>query len=331
MIRSHIIIITIFLVFTHSLLFAFGLSANLKVPLKVGAIVYSDEFLPGLEGLKAGLKELKYLNEKSVYFDIRVINGDLSRIESLLEEFYSKGIKVLFVTTTPVAIKVMQLNKKYNFKVIFNEVADPVLSNLANSLETPGKNMTGVSHAAFRMIPKRIQMALEFFYDTKKVYYLKGDLSRKLKIVSDKVDETERLLNIKIERINFGDSEYENFLKKLSMQDNSNSIIILGPDAELVINFNKIRDMSYMYGIPLVAMDSSLVERGATFAYASNFYDVGKQSSYILDMIFKGADASLIPIQLPDDVGVYINKTALKYIKNRYDLHFLHYARRCFE
>ncbi|MCB4203598.1 ABC transporter substrate-binding protein [Deferribacterales bacterium Es71-Z0220] len=318
------------IILTASMLLGYSFSSTFKIPLKVGAILYSEEFLTGVEGLESGLKDLGYGDEKEVYFDVKVINGDLGKIPAIMEEFNNEGVKVLFVTTTPIAKKVMAINDKYKFQVVFNEVADPVLSGLVNTLDKPGRNFTGVSHAAFRMTPKRIQVATEFFNKTKTIYYLSGSVEKGLEGFDKQMHETERLLNIKIKVVDFNSKAYNEFVEYISNSDNSESIIVFGISPELVRNFNSLRDISYRASIPLIPMDASLVARGAAFTYAPEFYSIGRQSAYIMDMIFKGANASDIPVKLPDKIGIYINKTALKYFQNKYDRYYLYYAERCF-
>jgi len=318
------------IIFTAGILLGYTFSSTFKVPLKVGVILYSEEFSAGVEGLKLGLKNLGYVNEKEVYFDVKIINGDLDKIPAIMEEFNNKGIKVLFVTTIPIAKKVIKVNDKYKFQVVFNEVADPVLAGLVNTLDKPGKNFTGVSHAAFRMTPKRIQVATEFFNKTKTVYYLSGIVEKELEGFYNQMHETERLLNVKINVIDYNSKAYDEFIEYVSHTDNSESIIVFGITPELVRDFNSLRDISYRASIPLISMDASLVARGAAFTYAPDFYSIGSQSAYIMDMIFKGANASDIPVQMPDKIGIYINKAALKYFRNTYERYYFYYAKRVF-
>lgn len=313
-----------------NILFGYPFSTTFKVPLKVGVILYSDEFIEGFDGLKSGLEDLGYVNEKEVYFDVKIINGDLEKIPEIMEEFNSKGIRVLFVVTTPIAKKVMSLNDRYEFQVVFNEVSDPVASGLVDTLDKPGKNFTGVSYEAFRIIPKRMQVATEFFYNTKTVYYISGVVEKDFEGFDKQIHELERLLNIKINVIDFNSKGYNEFVEYILQADNSESIIFLGTTPELVKNFNSLRDISYRASIPIISMDASLIAKGAAFTYAPDFYSIGSQSAYIMDMIFKGARASNTPVQLPDKIGIYINSTALKYFKNKYDRGYFYYAKKVF-
>lgn len=319
------------IILTVNILFGYPFSSTFKVPLKVGVILYSEDFSEGFEGLKLGLKDLGYVNEKEVYFDVKIINGDLEKIPEIMKEFNSKGIRVLFVVTTPIAKKVMALNNIYKFQVVFNEVADPVLSGLVNAFDKPGKNFTGVSHEAFRMIPKRMQVATEFFNNTKTVNYISGGVEKDFEGFDKLMHEMERLLNIKINIIDINSKAYNEFVEYISNADNSESIIFFGISPELVKNFDSLRDISYRTSIPIVPMDASLVAKGAAFTYAPDFYSIGSQSAYIMDMIFKGASASNILVQLPDKIGIYINSTALKYFKNKYDRGYFYYAKKVFQ
>ena len=123
---------------------------------KVGAIIYGKPFYASLNGLKEGLKEYGYIENKNIVYFPENINGNLKKIKPILDKFKKLNVNFIFTTTTFVALKVKSLINNYKIPVIFNEVDDPVLSGVVKSLSKPGGYLTGVSHIAAKLIPKRL-------------------------------------------------------------------------------------------------------------------------------------------------------------------------------
>lgn len=325
--RIFLFLTIFFIVFACEFSFTFTFSTPLRVAPKIGAIIYSKEFLPSFEGLKAGLLSLGYSGSNGVFYKEYVIDGDLGKIENIMDELKKDGFEIVFVTTTPAAKKVFSLNNKYNFQVIFNEVADPVSSGLVKNMDNPGMNLTGVSHGALRMIPKRIEILKEFLPELKKIYFITGNLGYLFPGEDNLLEEASKLENIEIETIvNISTDETLSLMAHKIESSNINSAVVLGISPELVRRFGSIKELCAKYRIPIMSMDSNLVKLGATMSYAPEFYHVGYQSAFIADMILKGAKASDVPVQMPDEIFIYLNHTAINQIDMKYDERFLSYA-----
>lgn len=324
--RIFLFLTIFFVVFACEFSFTFTFTTPLRVAPKIGAIIYSKEFLPSFEGLKAGLLSLGYSRSNAVFYKEYVINGDLGKIENIMDELKKDGFEIVFVTTTPAAKKVFSLNNKYNFQVIFNEVADPASSGLVKNMDDPGMSFTGVSHAALQMIPKRLEILKEFLPELKRIYFITGNFEYMFPGEDKLLEEASKLIGIEIETIDITTDETLSLMAHKIESSNINSAVVLGLSPELVRRFGPIKELCAKYRIPIMSMDSNLVKLGATMSYAPEFYHVGYQSAFIADIILKGAKASDVPVQMPDEIFIYLNDTAIKQIHMKYDERFLSYA-----
>ena len=316
-----------FVVFACEFSFTFTFTTPLRVLPKIGAIIYSKEFLPGLEGLKAGLISLGYSRSNAVLYKEYIIDGDLSRIENIMDELKRDGFEIIFVTTTPAAKKVFSLNDKYRFQVVFNEVADPLSAGIAKNMDEPGMNFTGVSHAALRMIPKRFEILKEFLPELERVYFLKGKFEHMFPGEDELLGEVSKFTGLEIKTFDISSEESLAALKnEIHKEEVKGAAIMLGLSPELVRRFDVIKGLSVTYGVPVMSMDSSLVRLGATISYAPEFYHVGYQSAYILDMILKGAKASDVPVQMPAEIFMYLNESMVRAGSYAYEEQFFSYA-----
>lgn len=317
----------LFVAFACEFSFTFTFTTPLRVAPKIGAVIYSKEFLTGLEGLKKGMISLGYTGANSIFYREYVIDGDLNKIENIMEQLKKDGFEIIFVTTTPAAKKVFSLNDKYKFQVIFNEVADPVSAGLVKSMDEPGMNFTGVSHAALRMIPKRLEILKEFVPDLKKIIFLTGRSENMFPGEDRLLEEAANLMNVEIEKIDISDDKkLLSMNEKLFGLDERYNAIMFGLSPELVLRFEAVRDLCITHNLLIMPMDSSLVKRGASVSYAPEFDHVGYQSAFIADMILKGASASDVPVQMPDEVFIYLNEDVIDKSNAGYDKRFFSYA-----
>jgi len=270
-------------------------TSSVFADVRIGVLLFSKQFEPAYLGLKDGLVELGY---KPKFF-IENINGNLKVIEGALQKFKKYDVDILFTTTTPILKEVKKHNNKFNFKIVFNEVADP------KELNVLGKDITGVSHEAFELIPKRIEMALYCFPKVKHVYYINYNSPE----FKSKTGYLKKLsytnINIPITII-----EYTELFKKLSYEENS--IFVLAPISELAQNFKNILNIADKYNIPIIPMDNIFVYMGATLSYSPDFYDIGKQTALIVSAILNGVDINHIPYQQPQKISLYINSYRVK-------------------
>ncbi|BAI79698.1 ABC transporter, substrate-binding protein [Deferribacter desulfuricans SSM1] len=262
---------------------------------RIGVILFSKQFETAYLGLKDGLTELGY-NPK---FFIENINGNLSLIKGILESFKKNNVDIVFTTTTPVLKEVKKYNNNYNFKIVFNEVADP------KELGVLGRNITGVSHEAFELTPKRVEMALYCFPKIKHTYYITYDNP----IFKSHIKYFNKVnyLDIKTPSTILG---YNELLEKNDFRNNS--LIILAPIPELAKNFKNILAVADKHNIPVIPMDNSFVYKGATLSYSPDFYNIGEQTALIVCAILNGVDINLIPYQQPQKISLYINNYRIK-------------------
>jgi putative ABC transport system substrate-binding protein len=96
-----------------------------------------------IEGFKAGLRELGFVEGQSVRFEQRAANGDLGRLPIFATELVRLNVDLIAVIGAVTARVVQKTTTA--LPVVYSVVVDPVSDGLATSLEKPGGNMTGVT------------------------------------------------------------------------------------------------------------------------------------------------------------------------------------------
>ena len=114
---------------------------------KVGLCNYlSDASLDQIvDSIKTKLAEIE--KEKPVKFEISYENceADPNVLNQIIANFIADKVDIMVGVATPVAMAMQSATEDNNIPVVFSAVSDPVGAKLVDSLEKPGKNITGTS------------------------------------------------------------------------------------------------------------------------------------------------------------------------------------------
>ena len=99
-----------------------------------------------LEALRAGLRDLGYVEGQNLVIDYRYLIGQSKTYDELAEELVRLGPDVIVVVGTPPALAVKR--KTTTIPIIMAPAADPLRTGLVASLAQPGGNVSGVRFTA---------------------------------------------------------------------------------------------------------------------------------------------------------------------------------------
>ena len=85
--------------------------------------------------------------EKGVTFDVdyQNCNADASVMQQIISNFIADGADLMVGVATPVAMTMQSMTEDNQIPVVFAAVSDPLSTELVESLEAPGANITGTS------------------------------------------------------------------------------------------------------------------------------------------------------------------------------------------
>jgi putative tryptophan/tyrosine transport system substrate-binding protein len=153
-----------FLLITALMLFA-ALPAQAQQPKKVPRIGYvstiGDPYNPGyaVEAFRQGLRDISYIEGKSIVVEYRYIEGKIDRTPDLVAELVQLKVDVLVVTgLTPVRAAKQATN---TIPIVMVTTQDPVATGLVDSFARPGGNITGTARVTRELGGKRLELFKE--------------------------------------------------------------------------------------------------------------------------------------------------------------------------
>ena len=156
---------------------AMPFAARSQAPAKVPLIVWLgiDPLVPGesavIEPLREGLRDLGYVEGKSLVFEYRHTNRRPERLPALIDEQIRQKVDVIFSARPDVLLAAMHATR--SIPIVFAAIDDPVGAGVVESLAKPGRNVTGVSwDSTPKIAAKQFQLLRELVPGTSRLAVL---------------------------------------------------------------------------------------------------------------------------------------------------------------
>ena len=111
------------------------------------------------DAFRQGLRDLGYIDGKTIIIEQRYAEGSLDRIPLLVAELVQLNVDVLVFGTSPAIRAAKQATKA--IPIVMITQGDPVASGLVDSLARPGGNITGLTRLTQDLNGKRLEVLKE--------------------------------------------------------------------------------------------------------------------------------------------------------------------------
>ncbi len=285
-----------------------------KIP-RIGYVLGSgDAKNPGLplEAFRQGLRDLGYLEEKNILFELRSAEGKIERIPSLVDELVQLKVDVLVVLTIA-SIRAAKLATK-TIPIVMLTTVDPVAAGLVNSLARPGENITGLTTLTRELGGKRLELFKESIPRITRIGVLGDADGQVLPIALKEYEAAASALGIQIQSIGVRGPSPD-LLGAFQAAAKSRVDAFITVSVPLLSRYRKqIAELMIKNRIPSMCEESSYVEAGCLMSYATNRMEQLKRGAAYVDKILKGAKPADLPIEQPTKFEFVINLKSAKQI-----------------
>jgi len=265
---------------------------------------------PAWAGFVDGMAAKGYQEGQNVRYLIDEVGSDLPSTKEKVKKLVDRDIDMLYVMGNLAgrASKEVTQEIKPELPVVFGVISNPIAAGLAESMQRPGKNITGITPYNEVTVSKRLELFKEM---------LSGNLKRVIFAWFDPATTGIENLRVAALALNLelvekrvqNRNELQAFLEELSFEQGDG--ILRATDAISGSLVNEIIALSLEKKVPLSGTNSADAQAGALMSYGANYYKVGQQASRLAEAILKGANPAEIPVELPDSFEFVINlKTA---------------------
>jgi putative tryptophan/tyrosine transport system substrate-binding protein len=256
------------------------------------------------QAIRTQLRELGYVEGRSIRLEFRNAGGDVDKLPVLAEELVREGdVDVIVTTSFPAAMAAYRATKK--IPIVAFVAADPVASGLAQSLAHPGGNVTGVAVLAEETSVKRVELMREVAPRAMRLAAVVTKVAQSPRILGP-IQETGPKLGFTVEVIRIDDpADLANALRPEVLA--GFDAFVLPPD---VILDNRKAEVVKLIGAsnkPAIFSSADWADSGGLIAFGPDFADAGRHQIEQLDRVLKGEKPADLPFDRSTRFQLTIN------------------------
>jgi putative ABC transport system substrate-binding protein len=276
---------------------------------KIGALTESWGPTPAIVGLRDGLQDLGYRENRDFAIGVRFVQGNLAELPEAARALTRQGVDLIVTSGGEHSTRAAQ-HATTTIPIVFLDGIDPISSGIVKSLARPGGNITGIADLELELVPKGLEIFRELVPGLRRVL-LVHDATNDAAVSRVKLYRAtaQRLGLTLVERGVRTEDEARSAISaiKKSEVDGIFSPALLSQNIPgLILEIAPKRAIPTMFETPFY------VERGGFASYGANKYALGRQAARLVDKILKGEKPGDIPVEQPTKFEFAINLKAAK-------------------
>jgi putative ABC transport system substrate-binding protein len=277
--------------------------AQQRRPARIGVLHH-----PWTAGLRRGLRDLGYVEDKTIVIDERGSDGRYERLDGLAEELIDNKVDVLVIMTGPAVRAARQ--RTTTVPIVMAVSSDGVGAPGVASLARPGGNVTGLSLMGPDLTGLRLSLLKDAIPTAKRIAVLYNPAEQP---TAEELRQTEiaaKKLGVVLQPVETrsGDALDRAFASAVSG----------GADASItfthgfaLLHRSRIAALAVQHRLPAMYAWREFAEAGGLMAYGPNTADTLYRAASFVDRIIKGGNPAEMPIEQPTKFELVINlKTA---------------------
>ena len=269
----------------------------------IGVLSGLDAFGPAVNGLKAKMTELGYIEGKNITYDVQSLNVDTDAYQKAVQKFVTDKVDLIYVFPTEAAAIAKTVTKGTNIPVVFVlSFTDVKGIDLIDSISAPGGNITGVRFPSADIASKRLQILNQIAPNAKRILvpYLKDypNVPGQMDVLRPQAQ------SMGVQLVEIAAASPQDLQAELDRRAASSD---LGVDAILMIAeplgitpvfFDILGKFSFDHKLPIggAMMTTSDGSTSSVFGLLPDAQTAGEQSALVVDKVLKGTPAGTIAV-----------------------------------
>lgn len=272
--------------------------------INVGILQYveHDSLDAARDGFIAGLEDAGYVEGENLTLNYLNAGADNANLQSMSETLGNANDYV-FAIATPAAQSVA--NAVTDLPVYFSAVTDPVEAGLVESLEAPGKNITGTIDAG--PVEEQVKLLLSIVPDAQKIgiIYNSGETNSKgeAQKATDYLEELgKEVITGTVTSTNDISQVMGNLVKEVDA-------IFTVTDNTIASAMPLVGDLAKEAGLAIVGGSKDMIVENGLATYGLDYYELGKQTAQMLVRQIEGnLDTASIPVESAAVLELVVNE-----------------------
>jgi putative ABC transport system substrate-binding protein len=263
----------------------------------IGVLIQIPPLEPVLDGFKAGMSELGYVEGKNVVYVYDGPTNTDAALKPEAEKLKSKKPDLLFTSGNPAALAAKEVFAGTDVPIVFAPVISPDQEGLVASLRNPGGNITGVTLPATS--GKALEWLLQIVPGVQRVY-VPYDPQEMAGVQSlQPLIDAAQVLNVKLVTAEGSTPEELDAITQ-TIPENVDAAFLLTSE-NLLARGTSLVQAANERRIPVAAPAlNELWSSGVMIAYAPDLFEIGQQTARLADKILKGTKPATLPVEVAE-------------------------------
>jgi putative ABC transport system substrate-binding protein len=263
---------------------------------------------PFIEAFRVHLRDLGYVDGRTIAFELRSAEGRADRLPALARELVERKVDIIVAGGGNVSALAAR-NASGTIPIVMTSSVGAVEAGLVKSLARPGGNVTGLT-VPRELAMKQLQLLKELVPSLSRVVILNRrtfDTSAQRAQAQTLVRE---FLGATLEWVEV--REPEDLARAFAaLKAHRPDAVIVGPDPLFFDHRAELVEFARATRMPVVYPLRYFVEAGGLISYSLSAVEVARITSGYIDKILRGARPADLPVEQPTTFELVVNmKTA---------------------
>ena len=260
-----------------------------------------------VESLRAGLRDLGYVEGGDFVFETRSADGNYGRLPALAADLVRLKVDVIVSLGSKATLAAHGATQ--TVPIVVPLIGDPVGMGLVGSLSRPGGNITGIAVLGPQIGAKRLEILKEAMPRLRRVAYLQNPANASNELMLKTYRATGDPLGLQLRPFTAG-SPKEFATAFSAMAKARMEAVVVSVDTLFRANIAEVAALATKHRLP-TAGAPEFADAGCLIGYGAVDAEMYRRSAYFVDRILKGAKPAELPVEQPTRFELVINlKTA---------------------
>ena len=269
-----------------------------------GPAVFPD----ALEAFRQGLRDLGYVEGRTIAIEYRWAEGKPERMHELAEELVGLGVEVIIAPSSIYTEAAKRATSAV--PIIFMSHADPLRSGHVTSLAQPGGNITGLSLMMTETNVKGLELLKEAVPGLSRLAVIWDPATPSHEPGLRAVEAAGPSLGVQVQPVSVRSAnEYDSAFMTI-VRDRADAVLVLSTPL-FIAGAQPLAELALAHKLPSLFGPKHHVTAGGLMSYSPDRADNWRRGAIYVDKILRGAKPADLPVQQPTKFELVINlKTA---------------------
>jgi len=277
-----------------------------KIP-RIGYLSLAPGSSARSEALQEGLRQLGYIEGKTVLVEYRWADGRLDRAREAAADLVRLRVDVIVTGGPQATLAAKEMARATPIVMAFDY--DPVGSGFVASLAQPGGNITGLSGINPELTGKRLELLRQAVPRLTRVAIVWNPAEPNGAFLRETQAACRRLgMPLYVSKVRAA-SDLEPALEAANTWHADGLVVLTDPVT--LYHRKELAALAERYRLPAIYSERLFVESGGLMSYGANDRQMHRRAAVFVDRILKGAKPASLPVEQPTTYELVISlKTA---------------------